>query len=79
MEFWENLYKDVNRENEMRILKDYMQYYYHTGETEGPKFEEVMEILQNINENKASSGIIKPQIIKLGSTWGHEIIFRIIK
>ena len=45
-----------------------MQYNYQVNETEGPKYEEVMEIIQNINEDKATSGIIKPQILKLGST-----------
>ena len=29
-------------------------------ETEGPKYDEIMEIIHNINENKATSGIIKP-------------------
>ena len=48
-------------------------------ETEGPKYEEIMEIIHNMNENKATSGIIKPQIIKLGGTWCHEIIYRIIR
>ena len=33
----------------------------------------------NINEDKATTGIIKPQILKLGSKWGHDIIFRIIR
>ena len=44
----------------MRILKDYMQYNYHEMETEGPKYEEIMDIIHNMNENKATSGIIKP-------------------
>ena len=55
----------------MRMLKDYMQYNYQVPETEGPTYEEINEIMQSINENKATAGIIKPQIIKLGSTWGH--------
>ena len=63
----------------MRILKDYMQHNYQVNETDGPQYEEIMEIIQNINEDKATSGIIKPQILKLGSTWGHDIIYRIIK
>ena len=29
---------------------------------------EVNDIMQNTNENKATAGIIKPQIIKLGNT-----------
>ena len=45
-----------------------MQYNYNEEETEGPTYEEINEIMQNINENKATSSIIKPQIIKLGST-----------
>ena len=48
-------------------------------ETEGPKYEEIMKIIMNINEDKATTGNIKPQIIKLGSKWGHDIIFRIIR
>ena len=45
MEFWKNLYKDNQKENDMRILKDYMQYNYHINETEGPQYEEIMEII----------------------------------
>ena len=52
---------------------------YDIPETEGPTFEEVNQILQNTNENKASSGIIKPQIIKLGSIWSHRIIYQIVR
>ena len=44
----------------MRILKDYMQYNYNEEETAGPTYEEINEIMQNINENKATSSIIKP-------------------
>ena len=51
----------------MRILKDYMDYNYLINETNGPQYEEIMEIISNVNEEKATSGIIKPQIIKLGS------------
>ena len=55
----------------MRIIKDYMDYNYIEEETEGPTYEEINDIMQNMNENKATSSIIKPQIIKLGSIWGH--------
>ena len=79
MQFWQNLYKDEQKINDMRVLKDYMEYNYNEGETTGPTYEEINEIMQNINENKATSSIIKPQIIKLGSIWGHQIIYRIIK
>ena len=48
-------------------------------ETEGPKYEEIMKIIMNINGDKATTSNIKPQIIKLGSKWGHDIIFRIIR
>ena len=44
----------------MRIIKDEMEYNYPINETEGPTFEEINEIMQNLNENKATSGIIKP-------------------
>ena len=60
MEFWKNLYADNKKENVMRLLKDYMQFNYRINETEGPKYEEIMEIIQNVNEDKATSGIIKP-------------------
>ena len=62
----------------MQLLKDYMNHNYSVHETEGPKYEEIMKIIMNINEDKATTGSIKPQIIKLGSKWGHDIIFRII-
>ena len=79
MEFWKNLYKDNQKENEMRILKDYMKYNYQANETEGPQYKEIMEIISNINEVKDTTGIIKPQILKLGSKWCHDIIYRIIR
>ena len=44
----------------MRMLKDYMIHNYQSQETEGPLYEEIMNILMNINEDKATSGIIKP-------------------
>ena len=28
MEFWKNLYKDGQKDNDMRILRDYMVYNY---------------------------------------------------
>ena len=45
----------------MRILKDYMQYNYQINETDGPQYEEIMEIIQNVNEDEATSVIIKPK------------------
>ena len=44
----------------MMVIKDELIYNYPIQETEGPTFEEINEILQNINVNKATSGIIKP-------------------
>ena len=50
----------------MRMCKDYMDHNYQINETEGPKYEEIMEIRSNINDEKANSSIIKPVIIKVG-------------
>ena len=50
----------------MAFIKDEIVYNYPIPETEGPTFEEINEILQNINDNKATSGIIKPLIITTG-------------
>ena len=44
-----------------------MDHNYTIRETEGPKYEEVMEIITQINEDKATAGNIKPHILKLGS------------
>ena len=44
----------------MAVIWDEIEYNYPVNETEGPSFEEVNEIIQNMNENKATSGIIKP-------------------
>ena len=63
----------------MRMLKDYMEHNYRINETEGPQYEEIMKIISNINEDKATSSIIKPYIIKLGSKWGHDIIYKITR
>ena len=51
----------------MANIKYEIDLNYNIPETEGPTFEEINEILQHTNENKASSGSVKPQIIKLGS------------
>ena len=45
---------------DMAVIRDEVTYNYPINETEGPTFEEVNEIMQNMNENKATSGIIKP-------------------
>ena len=45
---------------DMAVIWDEITYSYPVNETEGPSFEEVNEIIQNMNENKATSGIIKP-------------------
>ena len=37
-----------------------------------------MEIISNINTDKATSGDIKSIVVKLGSKWCHDIVFRII-
>ena len=55
----------------MQNIKYDIEFNYEIPETDGPTFEEINDIMQNTNENKATAGIIKPQIIKLGSTWGH--------
>ena len=51
----------------MLNIKYEIDLNYDIPETEGPTFEEINQILQCTNETKASSGAIKPQIIKLGS------------
>ena len=63
----------------MTNIKYELDLTYNIPETEGPTFEEINQILQYTNESKASSGVIKPQIIKLGSVWCHRIIYRIVK
>ena len=45
MQLWENLYKDEQKDNDMRILKDYMEYNYQELETDGVTFEEINEIM----------------------------------
>ena len=67
MNFWIELYKDDQKENEMRILKDYMDHNYRVDETEGPQYEEIMNIISSINEDKATSSNIKQVITKSGS------------
>ena len=44
----------------MISIREELTYNYPIEETEGPTFEEVNEIMQNINIKKATSGIIKP-------------------
>ena len=44
----------------MMSIREELTYNYPIEESEGPTFEEVNEILQNINIKKATSGIIKP-------------------
>lgn len=51
----------------MANIKQELDLMYDIPETAGPTFEEINQILQNTNENKATSGIIKPHIIKTGS------------
>ena len=50
----------------MAAIKDDILYNYPILETDGPTFEEINDILQNVNIKKATSGIIKPQIIATG-------------
>ena len=45
MQFWQNLYQDERKNIDMTIIKDEILYNYPIYETEGPKFEEVNEIL----------------------------------
>ena len=68
MEFWENLYADELREFDMRTLMDYMKHNYFIPDTPGPQYEEILQIIALTNEDKASSGIIKPHILKVGSS-----------
>ena len=44
-----------------------MEHNYTIRKTEGPKYEEIMDIITQINEDKATAGNIKPHILKLGS------------
>ena len=44
----------------MAAIKDAILYNYPILETDGPTFEEINDILQNVNIRKATSGIIKP-------------------
>ena len=60
MEFWYTLYQDNLKEQDMNRIREEVTYNYPIEETEGPTFEEVNEIMQNINIKKATSGIIKP-------------------
>ena len=51
----------------MLLLQDYMNHNYMEQNTAGPQYEEIMNIISNINTDKATSGNIKSIIIKLGS------------
>ena len=44
----------------MQNIKYDIEYNYDVSETDGPTFEEINEIMQNTNENKATAGVIKP-------------------
>ena len=44
----------------MQNIKYEIDLNYDVPETEGPTFEEINKIMQNTNENKATSGVIKP-------------------
>ena len=60
MQFWLELYQDERKPMDMMGIRDEIAFNYPVNETEGPTFEEVNEIMQNMNEKKATSGIIKP-------------------
>ena len=45
MEFWQNLYRDDRKYQDMIRIKDEITYNYPIEETEGPTFEEINEIL----------------------------------
>ena len=62
----------------MLLLTDYMSHNYLEPDTPGPQYEEIMEIIANTNTNKATSGDVKAIIVKLGSKWCHDIIYKII-
>ena len=52
----------------MRTLTDYMEHSYFIPNTPDPQYEEILQIIAQTNEDKASSGMIKPQILKLESS-----------
>ena len=60
MAFWKELYQDQRKYIDMANVKQEIDLTYNIPETDGPTFEEINQILQNTNENKASPGIIKP-------------------
>lgn len=64
---------------ELQGLKDYFNRQYNEGRTEGPTFDEIMEIMVNINESKAVASSVKPKIIRMGGFWGHQLIYNIIQ
>ena len=45
MQFWNNLYRDASKEDDMRLLKDFMIHNYQAQETDGPQYEEIMKII----------------------------------
>ena len=51
----------------MLLLTDYMEYNYLEPDTEGPQYVEIMEIITNINTDKATAGDTKSIVLKLGS------------
>ena len=52
MQFWLELYQDERKNMDMAGIRDEITYNYPVNETEGPTFEEINEILQNMNEKK---------------------------
>ena len=44
----------------MHNLMDYMEHNYFTPNTPGPQYEEILQIIAQTNEDKTSSGMIKP-------------------
>ena len=49
MQFWLELYQDERKNMDMAGIRDEITYNYPVNETEGPTFEEINEILQNMN------------------------------
>ena len=78
IQYWEQMYKDINGKNTMIILKDNMQQNYRF-ENIGLNYNDVIQATQGVNENKAVQGILKPKLLRLGNGRSEEIIYRIME
>ena len=77
--FYRDLYRDPWGRQELQVAIQELDFNYDIPSTEGPTFEEFMEILTRINENKAAAGVVRPCIIRQGGIWGQQILFRILR